>query len=194
MAEKSESNEVKREVVIRAAGTADCQAIGRLARQLLQFEHALHSEMGEQTPWAGSEAEIQKQMAQPATKFFVAERNGEVVGYVKAIVHRAGTGGTGWRGRLRAAARQLVDAITRRPRPNVSAIGGLIPGIFVAESERRTGTGGRLLATAENWLRGEGMTSSSIHVLQANIVALRFWDEQGYEPIVIGLRKRLDRD
>ncbi|MFZ4793007.1 MAG: GNAT family N-acetyltransferase [Blastocatellia bacterium] len=194
MAEKSESNEVKRKVVIRAAGTADCQAIGRLARQLLQFEHALHSEMGEQTPWAGSEAEIQKQMAQPATKFFIAERNGEVVGYVKAIVHRAGTGGTGWRGGLRAAARQLVDAITRRPRPNVSAIGGLIPGIFVVESERNTGTGGRLLATAENWLRGEGMTSSSIHVLQANIVALRFWEEQGYEPIVIGLRKRLDRD
>lgn len=193
MEDESRDSEMKRKVLVRSASPTDCAAISRLARQLLQFEHTLHPEMGEQTPWAGSEAEIRKQMAQPATRFFVAERNGEVVGYVKTIVHRAGTSGDGWRARVRGTARQLLNIITRRPRPNVSTVGGLIPGIFVTESERRTGTGRRLLAAAEEWLRGEGIASSSIHVLQANPNALRFWEEQGYEPIVIGLRKRLDK-
>ncbi len=174
------------EVTIRVADEADGEAIGILAVQLLQHEHSLYPEMGQPTPWAGSAAEIRKQLDQPGTRFFIASRGGTVVGYVKVVVHGKGTGGNHWRRWLRRA----FDLVTGRPRPNVQTVGGLIPGIFVSPAERGAGVGRRLLEAAEAWLCAEGMTSFNIHVLQNNTTALRFWEEQGYEPVMIGMRKR----
>lgn len=169
-----------RQIVVRPASEADCGEIGQLALQLLRHERSLYPQMGEPTPWAGSPAEIRKQMNQPGTRFFIARDGASIAGYIKVMIH----------GQSRQSAwRRAFDLVMRRPRPNVAAVGGVIAGIFVRETARRSGVGRLLLKHAEDWLRTQGMTSFNIQVLCANRAALRFWEQEGYAPLVIGLQK-----
>lgn len=172
------------EIKIRTGTLADCPGISLLARELIRWEHSLNREIGEPTPWAGSEAEIRKQMSDPGTRFFVAERAGAVIGYAKAVIHGGDRRGRLWR--------RVIDLLTRRPRANFSSSGGLIPGIFVAATERGAGIGRRLSQAAELWLREEGLSRVYVHVLQKNEPALQFWNENGYSPVTIVLDKPLD--
>ena len=172
-------------IIVREARDGDCRAIADLSYRLLRYERALYPEMGELSPWAGTESEIRKQMHRPDTRFFVAEKEGEIAGYVKAVRHGAVPGA------IEKTARRLIDFILRRPRPNVQSMGGLIPGLFVREEERRTSIGQRLVEAAEDWLRAQGMPASHIHVLTANQIAREFWDARGYRPIMLGLQKKL---
>ena len=79
----------------------------------------------------------------------------------------------------------------RRPRPNVEAAGGYIAGAFVRQDARRANAGRMLVAAAEDWLRTQGITNSELHVLYFNEGARRFWEEIGYEPLTLGMRKKL---
>jgi len=173
--------------LIREARTEDCRQIGELALELIRLEHSLNEGTGEPTPWAGSAAEIRKQMARPSTKFLVAERDGTLIGYAKIDLHGINRGG----GRLSRLARQLFDKLTRRPRASFFASGGVISGILVAATERRTRVGHQLVEAAAEWLRLQGVSQVYIHVLQNNLPALRFWEGSGFEPVTIVLRKEL---
>ena len=90
-----------------------------------------------------------------------------------------------------AAARNLATTLLRRPRPNVETVGGYIAGAFVREDARRANAGRMLVAAAENWLRAQGIATSELHVLHFNDGARRFWAEIGYEPLTLGMRKKL---
>lgn len=182
--EAGDQTHMENGVRIRDGVPDDCPGIGQLARELIRWEHAINQEIGEPTPWAGNESEIRKQMEQAGTRFIVAERDGEIVGYVKAVIHRGG----GRRGIIR----QLLERLGRRPRPNFTATGGLIAGIFVSAPERGSGLGQRLSRAAEEWLRREGLSRVYIHVLQKNDQALHFWSESGYTPVTIVLGKSLE--
>jgi GNAT superfamily N-acetyltransferase len=171
-------------VKIRASTPEDCPGISRLARELIRWEHSVNREIGEPTPWAGSEAEIRKQMGQPGTRFIIAERTDVIIGYAKVVVH----GGDG----RRRLWRRIIDRVTRRPRANFTSSGGLISGIFVTATERGAGVGRALCRAAEEWLRSQGMSRVYIHVLQKNELALQFWNENGYSPVTIVLDKPLD--
>ncbi|MFM8394496.1 MAG: GNAT family N-acetyltransferase [Acidobacteriota bacterium] len=175
---------MENEVRIRAAAADDAPGIGRLARELIRWEHSINPEIGEPTPWAGSPTEIRRQMEQPGTMFILAERKGVIVGYVKAVIHD--------QGKRRSLVRRLFELLGRRPRPNFSASGGLIPGIFVCAEERGAGLGQQLSRAAEEWLRSQGVSRVYIHVLQKNDQALSFWDGNGYAPVTIVLGKSLD--
>src|SRR5215212_5652552 len=72
---------------IRAARSDDADALASLARQLLVHEKSLNETMGELTAWAASADELRKQMLRPANQFFVAEKDGEVIGYIKVAIH-----------------------------------------------------------------------------------------------------------
>ena len=175
-------------MTIRAAEIGDCQTIGTLSLELLAAERSHYPEMGEAAPWAGSAKEIRRQMRLPGVRFFVAERGGETIGYVKAVAYGAASSRPNLPERIARAAFNLV---WRRPRPNVVNAGGHIPGIYVRQSERRSGAGRLLLDAAEEWLRFEGMQSCTIHVIAANREALTFWEECGYQPLVIGMQKQM---
>src|ERR1041384_3494082 len=71
---------------LRVALPSDAAMLATLARQLLVYEHTLNESMGELTPWAASADELRKQILQPHQRFFIAERNGELLGYVKAVI------------------------------------------------------------------------------------------------------------
>ena len=182
---------------IRTARTEDADALASLARQLLLYEKSLNETMGELTAWAASAEEVRKQILRPANRFFIAERDGEVIGYLKVTIHgqpltRAELGWARWLlDRIETTARDIVTALLRRPRPNVETVGGYIAGAFVRQDARRLSAGRLLVAAAEDWLRAQGIVTSELHVLHFNEGARRFWQEVGYEPLTLGMRKKL---
>ena len=182
--------------IIRSARLEDAETLSLLSRQLLLYEKSLNETMGELTAWAGSAVEIRKQIMRPANRFFVAERNGEVVGYLKLSIYglnptRSELGTLRWlMDRIERMGRSSFNFLLRRPRPNVESAGGYIAGIFVHPEVRRTNIGRTLVATAENWLQSRGIKSAELHVLSVNGDARRFWEEMGYAPLTLGMRKK----
>jgi GNAT superfamily N-acetyltransferase len=187
---------------IRSATTADARLLALLARELLEYERSLNEQAVELNPWAASVDEMRKQILRPNTCFFVAEgscpeEGRTIVGYVKAVIYglppeRSEVGLRRWL--LAAAERSAQRAfnfVMRRPRPNVQATGGYIAGIFVRPDVRRAGVGQALMAAAEEWFRAHGVVTSELHVLYANDLARHFWAEAGYEPLAMGMRKKL---
>ena len=187
-------------VRVRAATIEDARWLATLARQLLEYERSLNQQAGELTPWAASEDELRKQMRRPGTRFFVAEeaeRSGEIIGYIKAVIYglppdRRETGLRRWLlAQAERGARRAFNFVMRRPRPNVRVTGGYIAGAFVRPDVRRTGVGQALVNAAEEWFRSHGIVTCELHVLHANTSARHFWEESGYEPLAMGMRKKL---
>lgn len=153
--------------------------------------------MGDLTPWAASAEEIRKQLLRPGARFFVAEKDGKIVGYIKVVVHgrrltREEIGIRRWLlDSIERLARRIFNLLLRRPRQNVEAVGGYIAGAFVSSEARRARVGRLLVSAAEDWLRSQGIPTSELHVLFANQSARRFWEEIGYEPLAMGMRKKL---
>jgi ribosomal protein S18 acetylase RimI-like enzyme len=186
--------------LVRAARRADAEALARLAKELLRYEQQLNQQMGELTPWAATASELRKQMQQPNIKFFLAERDGELVGYVKVVAYglKCTPQTVGWhlwlKEKLINFARQTFELLVRHPRRNVELAGGFIAGAFVKPEARRSHVGRALVNAAEHWLQKQGLASSELQVLHANVEARQFWESLGYEPLVLGMRKRLNKD
>ena len=183
---------------VRLATPDDAPAIARLARDLLDYEHELNGLMGQITPWAANAQELHKQMMRPNNRFFVAEKYGEINGYLKVQIHgrrlsRAELGTIRWMTDLiERAGKRAVNFLLRRPRVNIEASGGYIAGVFVRPELRRSNIGRLLVSAAEEWLRAQGIESCELHVLTANEIATKFWRDIGYEPLTLGMRKQLD--
>ncbi len=184
-------------LLIRAAQTDDAESLAALSRQLLLYEKSLNETMAELTGWAASAEEIRKQLLRPNNCFFIAEKQGEVIGYIKIMVQgqkltREELGLLRWlMDRIEQAARNAINVLLRRPRPNVEAIGGYIAGMFVHPAQRRAKVGQRLLSAAENWLLAQSIPLTELHVLYVNETARRFWEAAGYQPLTLGMRKKL---
>jgi ribosomal protein S18 acetylase RimI-like enzyme len=183
---------------VRAARLTDAPAIATLARALLMHEQSLNETMGELNSWAAEAVEIEKQMRRPNTRFFVAESWGEIAGYLKVQTHGlapspAEIGLMRWLlDRVEQASRATLQFALRRPRPTVAARGGYIAGVFVRLELRRSNVGRMLVRAAEEWLRTHGIETAELHVLCANEEAVRFWRDAGYEPLAMGMRKKLE--
>jgi ribosomal protein S18 acetylase RimI-like enzyme len=194
------------QTIIRPATGADATQLSTLAHRLLLYERTLNEGMGELTRWAATPPELRKQMRRPNVRFFVAEKPGpagpEIVGYIKIVIHgrrmaRRELGATRWLvDVIERTARRLFDFLFRRPRPNVGGGPengvGYIAGVFVRPQDRRASVGRAMVYAAENWLRSQGVRTSDLHVLSANEAAWRFWEEVGYKPLTMGMRKQLD--
>lgn len=61
---------------------------------------------------------------------------------------------------------------------------GHIITLDVREDRRREGIGTALLATAEDWLRGEGVTRTRLETAANDPVAVAFWQKTGY--VIVG--------
>jgi GNAT superfamily N-acetyltransferase len=185
---------------LRVAAVSDAESLSALSRALLEYERTLNECAGTLKPWAASPEEIRKQIRHPDTRFFVAESSGEIIGYLKAVIYgRAASvrqaGLIAWlKSLIERVARRVYNLLLQRPRPGTRVTAGYIAGAYVIPSRRGCGVGRQLMEAAEKWFDSEGLLISELHVLWNNESARRFWNEAGYEPVIMGLRKKLSRD
>ncbi len=182
---------------IRDASEADTPTIAALTRELMVYERGLSDSTHEVNPWAASVDELHKQLRLPNTRFFVAEREQQVVGYLRAVIvgrklPREELGWIGWlKNGIERAARWGFTFVMRRPRPAVQVESGYIAGTFVSREARKLGIGRALATAAESWFSEQGLKNSELHVLFNNEAARQMWEELGYEPLALGMRKKL---
>jgi len=191
------TDDLHKSFLVRGAVTNDAVALAALTCELMSFERGLSSAPREANPWAASLEELHKQLRLPNTRFFVAEKDGHVVGYLRAVIvgrklAREELGWIGWgKDLIERIARWGFTFVMRRPRPAVQIESGYIAGTFVAEEARQLGIGRALATAAENWFSEQGLLNSELHVLFNNEVARHMWEELGYEPLALGMRKKL---
>lgn len=183
--------------IIRSASLEDAAALATLTRQLLIYERELSGTTNEVNPWAASVEELQKQLRTPNTRFFVAEQEQQVVGYIRAVIvgrqlPREEIGWMQWgKTVIERLARWGFTFVMRRPRPVMQVESGYIAGAFVTNESRRLGIGAALALAAEHWFSEQGLKNSELHVLFNNEAARRMWEELGYESLALGMRKKL---
>src|SRR4051812_30587460 len=102
-------------------------------------------------------ADQQKRMSDPDTAWFVANRGTDLVGCARADLQSH-----------HPLLAYLDDTGC-----------GYLFGVFVREDERAKGTGAKLVASCESWLRGRGARWAFLHSAPE---ALGFYRAEGYEP------------
>lgn len=187
---------------IRDATPADDVSLAELTRALLEYEHSLVEPICEVKPCAASREELRLQLQFSNTRFFVAEQvlgpnARRVVGYLKAVIigKPESFDEAGALNRLGALAERIAHrvyaAVLHRPRSSAQIVTGYIAGVFVHPDARRLGIGRLLTARAEEWFREQGVKGCELHVLESNGAGRAFWEEIGYAPISVGMRKKL---
>ena len=184
---------------VRSATTTDIAAIAVLTQELLQYETALSRTTNTINSWAATEAEVRKQFLLSNTRFFIAENEGKIVAYLKAIIvgKELQTSQLSLSQRLRSKIEKISKHIfiflLRLPRPAIQIQTGIISGVFVLPEVRGQGIGKALAETAETWFTEYGLVTSELQVLHGNEAAQHLWEELGYEPLALGMRKKLDK-
>lgn len=130
------------ERIIREAALADCSAITRLNRE----------EMGYDYPQEKTFVKLQACLANPAHRIFVAEWEGEVVGYLHL---------------------EEYDVLYAGHMVNVL-------GIAVSSAWRRQGVGSALLSAGEAWARSKGAVAVRLVSGEARKGAHAFYQNLGY--------------
>jgi ribosomal protein S18 acetylase RimI-like enzyme len=158
------------DVTIRAATDADVATIGRLGALLVRTHHAFDAKRF-MSP--GRDAErgyasfIRTQLGEKDVTVLVAERAGDVIGYVYA-----GLEPRDWMA-LRDSA-------------------GVVHDVVVDPSHRRGGVGRTLLAAAMEWLRAHGAPRVVLWTAERNEPAQRLFAKSGFRRTMIEMTRELD--
>ena len=144
-------------ITIRRATAADQEPLGRFGGALMRQHHDADPSRFIQVehPEAGYGRFLVSQLSNPESVVFVADRAGEVVGYVWADVE-----GISWKD-LRGPC-------------------GFVHDIFVAEAARREGAGRQLLAAAVDWIRSHGRTQVVLWTKTKNDHAQNLFAKLGF--------------
>ena len=169
-----------------------------MTRVLFEYERVLAEPASELKPSATSHEELREQLQHPDIQFFLAEQQlgqeRQIVGYLKAVVigkqPRNENGGS-INSLLEGLSRWFHRSVFRQPRPAPQLEMGYIAGLFVHPDLRRLGIGRKLTAAAEDWFRQQGIKTCELHVLESNETGRKFWEETGYAPVSLGMRKKL---
>jgi ribosomal protein S18 acetylase RimI-like enzyme len=155
------------EVVIRPAGRADLPVLGRLGALLVRLHHAFDPERF-MIPATGLEEGyawfLGTQLEEDDVVIYVAERAGEVVGYVYA-----GLEPLSWK-ELREAA-------------------GFVHDVVVDERARGHGIGGRLVDEAAAWLEARGAPRVLLGTAEKNAPAQRLFARLGFRRTMIEMTR-----
>ena len=154
-------------MIVRPAVAADLPALLALIQGVADEHAALEPDYfrAGQAPVA---ARVRAAMASSQQLLLVAQRDGQVVGLLRAKVERI---------------------------PDLGFLAGLaclkVSELAVAPATRRGGIGKALLAAAETWARQQGLDEVRLSVWSRNADALAFFDAGGYRPASQTRIKRL---
>ena len=157
------------EITIRRATDADAPALGRLGALLMRTHYAfdpLRFLSPGETPEEGYAWFLASQLGQEDVAVFVAERSGQVVGYVYAGIEPLS-----WK--------ELRDEA------------GFIHDIAVDEDARRLGVAGQLLDAAVAWLQDGGAPRVVLWTAAPNDAAQRLFAGRGFRRTMIEMTMEL---
>jgi len=141
-------------VRIRTATPADCEPLSRLRESL----------------WPDASAE---EHAKELASLLTERKNGTM----PLVIFVAEAAGESLVGFLEAGLRSHADGCD--PKHPV----GLVEGWFVSEGYREKGTGGRLLAAAEDWARGHGCVEMASDTWIDHSLSQRVHERLGFEVV-----------
>jgi len=158
-----------RNVTIRRAGEQDLEAVGRLGARLLRDHHAFDP-LRFMAPRGNTEEGyawfLGTQLQRDDAVVFVAERDGQVVGYVYAGIEPQS-----WK-ELREEA-------------------GFIHDVYVDSDARRCGVATALLEAAAAWLAGRGMPRIVLWTAAPNDAARRLFERLGFRHTMSEMTREL---
>ena len=157
------------DVRIRRATDADVPALGRLGASLLRLHYGYDPQRfmaPRDDPEEGYAWFLGSQLRDDEVAIFVAERKGDIVGYVYA-----GLEPQSWK-ELREAA-------------------GFIHDVLVDESHRRAGIAVALLDAASGWLRARGVPRVMLWTAERNHAAQRLFEQAGFRRTMIEMTREL---
>jgi GNAT superfamily N-acetyltransferase len=155
--------------LVRPAGPADLPVLGRLGAALIRVHHDFDPQRfltPPDEPEAGYAWFLGTQMQDPEVCVFVAELDGQVVGYVYA-----GLEPMSWK-ELREPA-------------------GFIHDVVVSETHRGHGVGEALVQRASDWLREHGAPRVLLWTAQRNAAAQRLFLRLGFRPTMLEMTREL---
>ena len=157
------------DVRIRRATDADVPALGRLGASLLRLHYTYDPQRfmaPRGDPEEGYAWFLGSQLREDDAVIFVAERKGDVVGYVYA-----GLEPLSWK-ELREAA-------------------GFIHDVLVDDAHRRSGVAGALLDAASEWLKSRGAPRVMLWTAERNHAAQRLFEQAGFRRTMIEMTREL---
>jgi len=169
MAPNSTSPSPDASVVIRRATTVDLPTLGKLGALLLRTHHEFDPQRfmaPRGDPEAGYAWFLGTQLKEEDAAVFVAERSGQVVGYVYAAMEPQS-----WK--------ELRDAA------------GFIHDVVVAPEAQRSGVASALVESACEWLRSIGAPRVVLGTAQKNDAAQRLFTRLGFRRTMIEMTREL---
>jgi GNAT superfamily N-acetyltransferase len=157
------------DVTVRRATAADVTALGRLGASLLRLHYSYDQQRfmaPRGNPEEGYAWFLESQLREHDAVIYVAERNGEVVGYVYA-----GLEPQSWK-ELREAA-------------------GFIHDILVLDAHRGAGIATALLDAASEWLKARGAPRVILWTAERNHTAQRLFEQAGFRRTMIEMTREL---
>jgi ribosomal protein S18 acetylase RimI-like enzyme len=154
---------------IRKATDADLPVLGRLGATLMRVHYAFDPERfmpaGPDAP-DGYAWFLGTQLREKDVMVLVAERAGEVVGYVYAGIEPRN-----WK--------ELRDEA------------GFIHDVVVTDAARRSGVGAALMEAAMEWLKGAGMPRVVLWTADPNTVAQQLFSRLGFRRTMVEMTREL---
>jgi GNAT superfamily N-acetyltransferase len=157
-------------ILIRPATPADMPAVGRLGALLVKQHHALDPQRfiaGGEGVAEGYAWFLDSQLEQPGVVILVAEREGQVVGYVYAALEPHN-----WK--------ELRDAA------------GFVHDVVVDESARRLGVATGLVEAACAWLREHGAPRALLWSAAPNAAAQALFERMGFRRTMVEMTRELE--
>ena len=157
-------------ILIRRARQADLPSLGRLGAALLQLHHRLDQQRfiaPGTDPVGGYAWFLGTQLDRDDAAVFVADADGEIVGYVYASIEPHS-----WK--------ELRDEA------------GFIHDLMIAEDGRRLGLATRLLGEAMAWLASRGVPRVILWSAEHNTPAQRLFAQVGFRRTMVEMTRELD--
>lgn len=155
--------------VVRRAGTHDVAALGRLGAHLMRVHHAFDPARflppGDH-PEEGYGGFLSTQLRESDVAIFVADRGGEVIGYVYAGVEPLS-----WK--------ELRDRA------------GFVHDLVVTSEHRRGGVGQAMLDAALQWFRDRGLPRVVLWTAEPNAGAQRLFARAGFRRTMVEMTREL---
>jgi len=153
-------------MIIRFAQKSDLPAIADLAREMIDYHHALDPYYKAAAGYVNLEGDLGKELTDKNSLFLIAEQNKEILGYFRGSVD---------------------------PSPNYVEPEkiGVVYDLFVTEKQRGRSIGSRLLDEALSWFKKKKAKNIELNVDTRNPAGIAFWKRHGFADYKLRLRRDL---